>query len=215
MMVDYEFIKLFMDKLDLSNLSENERNSFFAIMIKYLDHGRKDAINGRTLLYVEAQLDKLLNLLECMGCTKEDCVKVLSNLPSLLNTVDDLYNKYLLLGIVEDVDNSIRKDKLINKTKDYMVGISKIYARYRLIMESGYNVFSWNILMHATDSEFCKVFTRGKYFKPYQSFSDKDSVMRWLNQVDFGEFDIEQWKGLEVNKELVAKYEGKKTGISK
>lgn len=213
-MLNYEFIKLFINKLNLNNLSDEERTSFLASMLRYLDHGRKDTINGRTLTYVETQLDKLLNLFECIGCTNEECIKALSNLPSLLNTVDDLYEKYLLLGIVEDKENTIRKDKLINKTKDYMVGIQKIYARYRLIVESGYNVFSWNILMHASDSEFCKVFVRGRYFKPYQVFSDKNSVMEWLNQVDFTEFDIEEWEKIEVNKELVARYEGKKTGIS-
>ena len=127
----------------------------------------------------------------------------------------DLYKKYLLLGVLEeDSRNSLRKDKLLNKTKDFMVGFNKICARYKLVCEAGYDRLSWNVLVHASDREFCSIFVKSSYKKPYQLFNDPGQVMAWLRSVDASELNLEELKSLEVNKELVDKYEKRSKGIS-
>lgn len=207
-MISQEFLDLFNSKLNLENMSKDIQTSFIVSMTKYLDHGRKDIINGRTLAYISLKLDNLINLLECINLSKIEIVKALTNLPNILNGVDDLYNKYLLLGIVENEENNLRKDKLINKTKDFMVGLPKIYARYCLIEKVAYES-SWNSLVHSSDKEFANMFVKGTYQKPYQVFESINQVLDWLNNVNIENLDIEYFKSLKVNEELVEKYEGK------
>lgn len=202
-----EFKDLFYSKLDIGTLDFKEQSAFLAAMVKYLDHGRKDKINGRTLEFVSRQLDSLIRFFESVGYTKKEMVQILTNLPSLLNTVDDLYKKYLLLGVVENPYNTLRKDKLLHRTKDFIIGFNKIYARYKLVCEAGYDNPNWNVLVHASDREFAKIFVVGTYKKSYQVFTLPERVLEWLNGVSTSEFDLEQTKSWDVNKEIVEKYE--------
>ena len=157
--MDNTFSNLFYTKLNLGKLELETQKRFLEAITKYLDHGKKEEINGRTINFVKKQLDSLIYFLECLDFSKEEMVRIITNLPTILNTVDDLYKKYLLLGVLEeDSRNSLRKDKLLNKTKDFMVGFNKIYARYKLVCEAGYDRLSWNVLVHASDREFCSIF---------------------------------------------------------
>ncbi len=202
------FKDLFYTKLQLQKLDISLQKQFLESISSYLDHGRKEEINGRTLSFVLKQLDSLILFLKCIDCTEEEIVRIITNLPTILNTVDDLYKKYLLLGILEDPSrNNLRKDKLINKTKDYMVGFNKIYARYKLVCTAGYDRLSWNVLVHASDNEFCRIFIKGTYKKPYQLFNHPSEVMAWLGSVDSSEINLEEIKAWDVNKELVSQYE--------
>lgn len=161
-----EFKDLFNNKLGLASLDIHLQKEFLVAISHYLDHGRKEEINGRTFGFVLKQLDSLILFLESVGYTNEEMVRIITNLPSILNTVDDLYKKYLLLGILEDPrKNNLRKEKLLNKTKDFMVGFNKIYARYKLVCETGYERLSWNVIVHASDREFCSIFIQGVYKK--------------------------------------------------
>ena len=209
-MISTEFLNLFYSKLSLQTMSKDIQTSFLAAITRYLDHGRKEEINGRTLSFVSKQLNRLIELLTCIGLSQEEIVRVITNLPSVLNTVDDLYNKYLFLGILENEENTFRKDKLLNKTKDFMVGLSKMYARYRLISESGYDNYKWNSLVHASDKEFASIFIKSNYSKPYQLFETADQVYTWLSNVDITELNMNEFRNLPVNEELVVKYESKK-----
>lgn len=207
--MDNNFKELFQAKLNLSSLPESQQQAFDIAITKYLTHGRKGFVNGRTLEFVDRQLTKLIFLLLCIGYNQQEIVQIITNLPSILNTVDDIYKKYLLLGVIENNANTIRKDRLLHKTKDFMVGFKKIYARYKLICESGYNNFNWNILVHASDNEFSKIFVQGAYRKEYQLFITPNQVLAWLDNVDSDEFDLEIAKSWSVNKEIVEAYEQK------
>ncbi len=209
------FKELFYNKLGLDSMTLDMQRDFLKAMSDYLDHGRSNKNNGRTLQFVAKQLSGLITFLECLDYNQEEIVRIITNFPSILNTVEDLYNKYLLLGVVENsVENNIRRDKLLNKTKEFMVGFNKIYARYKLICEAGYGRIGWNALVHASDREFSKIFVYGSYRKSYQLFSSQEAVIEWLKNVDATECDIESLKTLDVNKELVSKYEKRTKGIS-
>lgn len=207
-MLSKEFLELFNTKLDLEKMEIDIQTSFLASITRYLDHGRKNKINGRTLSFISEKLDNLIFSLNCIDLNKKEIIKVLINLPNILNCVDDLYYKYLLLGIIENEDNTLRKNKLVNKTKDFMVGLSKIYARSQLLEKVGYEP-SWNSLVHASDREFASVFVQGKYQKPYQVFESVNQVLDWLENVNIENLDIEYFKSLKVNEEFIERYEGK------
>ena len=204
-----EFKDLFYEKLHLGSLSFKEQSDFFVSMSNYLNHGRTGEINGRTFEYVSNRIDKLLEFLYVLDFNQNEVVHIITLYPNILNIVDNLYEKYLFLGEIENLDNEVRRNKLLNKPRDFMIGLNKMYARYRLIIESGYNSLTWNSLVHVSDREFCKIFIPSRYNKPYQMFDNELQVLDYLANVDINDLDMDYYKELSVNEELVRRYEGK------
>lgn len=204
-----EFKNLFYEKLDLADLDYKEQSDFFISMTRYLSHGRTEEINGRTLNYVSERMDKLLEFLFALDFSLRECVLIITRHPEILNGVESLYEKYLFLGLVENMDNTVRKSKLFSRPRDFMISLNKMYARYKLIIESGYNNVTWNSLVHASDREFCKIFVEGSHHKKHQLFDNELQVLDYLVSVDINELDIDKFKEMTVNEELVRRYEGK------
>jgi len=204
-----EFKNLFYEKLDLADLDYKEQSDFFISMTRYLSHGRTEEINGRTLNYVSERIDKLLEFLFALDFSLRECVLIITRHPEILNGVESLYEKYLFLGLVENMDNTVRKSKLFSRPRDFMISLNKMYARYKLIIESGYNNVTWNSLVHASDREFCKIFVEGSHHKKHQLFDNELQVLDYLVSVDINELDIDKFKEMTVNEELVRRYEGK------
>ena len=143
-----EVIMLFEQKLHLSTVPENLRNKFFIAMKKYLEHGRHEGhIEGRSYEYLDKHLTELMFLMDAIELTTEERIQVLTNMPSLINTSNDMITKYLLLGCLENDENGFRKKKLINKTNDYRIGLKKLYGRYILASNAGYPEINWNLLV--------------------------------------------------------------------
>lgn len=204
-----EFKNLFYEKLDLANLDYKEQSDFFISMTRYLSHGRTEEINGRTLNYVSERIDKLLEFLFALEFSLRECVLIITRHPEILNGVENLYEKYLFLGLIENMDNTVRKSKLFSRPRDFMSSLNKMYARYKLIIESGYNNVTWNSLVHASDREFCKIFVEGSHHKKHQLFDNELQVLDYLVSVDINELDMDKFKKMTVNEELVRRYEGK------
>ena len=192
-----EFKNLFYEKLLLSELSFKEQSDFLRKMSSYLE-------DGRTIGFVSEKINKLLEFLYAIDLNEKDAVRILTKYPSILNTVDSLYEKYIFLGYIENLDNTVRVEKLLSNPKDYMIGLGKLYARFVLLKESGCE-YTWNNLVHYSDREFCKIFIS----KPYELFSDELQVLDYLSRVDIKELDLSKYKELPVNEELVSRYESK------
>ena len=192
-----EFKNLFYEKLLLSELSFKEQSDFLRKMSSYLEE-------GRTIGFVSEKINKLLEFLYAIDLNERDAVRILTKYPSILNTVDSLYEKYIFLGYIENLDNTVRVEKLLSNPKDYMIGLGKLYARFVLLKESGCE-YTWNNLVHYSDREFCKIFIS----KPYELFSDELQVLDYLSRVDIKELDLSKYKELPVNEELVSRYESK------
>ena len=197
-----EFKDLFYERLSLGELDYKEQNEFLLRMSNYLEH-------GRTLDFVSQKINKLLEFLYAIDLNEKDAVRILTLYPAILNSVENLYDKYLFLGYIENLDNTVRKNKLLNSPRDYMIGLAKMYARFNLIKDSGYGVYNWNNLVHASDREFCRIFVRGTYNKPYQMFDNELQVLDYLSRVDVKNLDLSMLKEMTVNEELVDKYESK------
>lgn len=198
-----EVRNVFYEKLGLANLSEQMQQYFDKALKVYMSH-------GRTYEYVVSCLDRLLEFFEAIGIGRIECAIILMNDFTLLNTVNELYDKYIFLGVIENGDNTFRNHKFFSKTKDYRTSLAKMYARYRLCLEAGYEDIKWNTLVHASDLEFAKIFVEGTYRKDYQIFHSVDQVNAWLESVDISELDLDEFKKLPVNEEIVEKYEGKR-----
>lgn len=210
-MIKKEFIDLFFEKLHLEKYSRDVQLKFLSTMVRYLNHGNKGKSNDRTLGYVSRKLDTLIKFLKALDFTDEEMLKVLMDFPAILGISDELYTKYLLLGITENEDNTIRREKLLNSPKDFMIGLSTMYARFCLIRESGYNKFNWNCLAHISSKEFSNIFVKRAYYKPYKIFDTEEEVLSWMEKVDISSLDIVEFKNLKVNEELVKCYESKES----
>lgn len=198
---------LFERVLHLSTLSDSTKNAFYVSMRKYLEHGRHEGhVEGRSLEYLERHLTELMLLMDALELTTEERVQILTNMPSLLNTSKDMITKFLLLGCLENEDNTFRKKKLINKTNDYRIGLKKLYGRYILASNAGYPEINWNLLVHSTDTEFAQRFVRGPYYKPYQMFETIEEVLEYVNNVSLDGLDINEIMSWDVNREIVDRY---------
>lgn len=189
-------------KFGLSNLDIELKNKFYSAIKDYLNH-------GRSYEFLIKQIETFMQFCDIVNITMNEKIIILSKFPGILNSIDDLYNKYLFLGIIESPDNSFRRNKLINKPNDFRVGFKKMYSRYKFMIEVGYDSISWNTLLHATDEEFASIFVVGKYSKPYRIFNSVNEVLDTLNNIPLDDFNIDDYKKLDVNKEIVEKYENK------
>lgn len=210
--IDESVVKLFEESLDLRNAANTEEQlNFWQSMKKYLTHGRKeDIINGRSLNYLTNNLTEIIKFLRSINCNNHEIILILTKEPSLLNIIKDLYNKYLFLGIIENPENDFRKRKLLTKTIEFRVSLKKVFQRYCFIKDVKYPSISWNILMHASDKEFADIFIFRAYKKPYQLFETEEDVYYQLNKYSLEDLNIDDYKDLDVNREIVEQYEGKK-----
>ena len=212
-MIDKKFVHLFYTSLDMSSIRDkNFLDNFWYSIHKYLSHGRGDKVNGRTYEYVEKQLQNLIHTLDAIGYNKHEMAQIICNLPTVLNMGEELYKKYLFLAVIENEGNNIRKNKILNRTKDIMAGFPRMYARYKLICYSGYNKPSWSNIVHASTKEFLSVFIKDKYEASHQVFKTFEEGIAWLESVDVNEFSLEDAKSWDINKEFVKKYENKSVG---
>lgn len=208
-----KFILLFNRLLKLDSLPENEKNKIYDALLKYISHGRTEEINGRTEEYIEKQIKKFIKLLNCIGYNEEEIRTIIVSFPSLLNSIDSLYEKYLFLGLIENDTNTFRKERFKTRARDLIISLDKMYARYRLCCEAGYDKITWNTLTHATDKEFASIFIKnykGAYQRDYQLFDSYEEVSNYLNSINSADLNIEDIKRLPVNEDLVNKYEEEK-----
>ena len=203
---------LFEERLKLKSLSLDVQTAFWTSFTKYLEHGRKKGvIEGRTIEYLEKHLEELLKFLDALMYTDEEKVIIITRMPAILNTTRDVIDKFLLLGVLENEENTFRRKKLLNKTNDYRVGLKKIYGRYITAITAGYPNINWNLLVHATDTEFAMIFVQNVHKKDYQIFESIDEVLDFVNGVSLDTLNVEELKKWDVNREIVDKYEGRKT----
>lgn len=207
-MIDVEVLEMFNEKLGIAYVGRELCEEFLKSMTRYLKHSKADAnkVGGRTKAFLEEKLNEFINLFSSFGYNAKELVIIISNNPYLLNVINDCYFKLLLLGVIENSFNEVRKEKIITRTKDFMMSIEKIYARYKLICNTGYDKCNWTNLLSKSENEFCKIFVN-KSGMPHQIFNNLEEVKNYLYNIDVSDFNIEEFKSMDVNKEFVAKYE--------
>ena len=219
--MDIEVVKYLNEKLKLDEyLGEKEFDLFMARFAKYFkgNYSKRSisGVGGRTLETLKKNLDDLSKFLTAIGCEMADIIYVVDEAPDLLNVdINKLYDKYLVLGmlpICEEVTN-YRLEHILAKPEDIRTGLDTIYARIMFATEAGYPMekATWNMNVHATNSEFAAVFVKGAYSKSYKILDSKNAyneeAVKKLYPIT--EAKIEELKGLKANKEVVENYEGK------
>ena len=203
---------LFQNKLKLNTVDSKLQIVFAESIRRYLEHSRRDGVvEGRTYQFLEQHLNELTMFFDAIELSTEERIIVITNMPSIINTSSDILSKYLLLGAIENEDNSFRRRKLVEKTNDFRIGLKKLYGRYVLATEAGYPDINWNLLVHSSDREFSSRFIKSKYSKKYQFFENEEQVLKYLDEIPFEGFNIEMLKSWDVNREIVEYYEEKRS----
>lgn len=210
---EYFALKLGFDEV----LARNDVISLMDSLSTYLSHSRTGKSSGRTFETIRKNLDELYEFLNCIGCNEQEIIKVITDSPDMLNVgVGKLYRKYIILGVLGECkeDPSYRKRMIITKPRDFRTSLEMVYARYDFAVSVGYPIddVSWSMLLHDSNREFAKKFVKGAYAKPYRIFDkiEECSPEMLLENFPVDESVIENLKELEVNKEVVMRFEKRK-----
>ena len=197
--------KVLIEELELNEtLTIEEMASFFKDFIKYLQHNRSEEIKGRTPESLRNNIRDFKTFCFELGFTLKDIIFILRQSPSILNlSIETLRDKYALMGLVEDHSHHLRKTKLIMCPDDYRVGNELIYARYMLMESLSYSKITWSNLIHASESEFAKIFVKkdAGYNKPYKIFSSMEALSRenLLNMFPYNKEFVAKLRSSEVH----------------
>ena len=210
-MLDPEIVNLFNETLKLNSYLDSAGQSLFWDSIKsYMQHCRNEQLGGRTYDYVSTKLNQLMTFFQTIDLSEKEIIMVIQEFPSILNSsVSDIYYKYLLLGVIDSNENLNRKDRLINNPKDFITGLSLVYARYCLMVDLNYPQITYSNLFHDSAFEFASKFVKKKYNKPYQIFNNIDELTseKLIEKYPLDEQALLNMKTWPENQEIVAKFE--------
>lgn len=161
------------------NLNDEELIDFYLHIIPYLKHSKNDKMSGRPPKTINEDLDNFLEFAHYINLNEKEIIKVIKKFPAIMRMIDDkFYWKYILMGVLENEDNTLRKTMLIERTQDFQIELELLYARYSLMKKLNYQDITWSSLVKNSNNEFAKIFTKSKYAKPYKVFDSVDELDR-------------------------------------
>ena len=168
--------KILQDKLRIDLLTTDQLSDFYANFITYLSHSSNKELLGRRPKELSENIDKYKEFCKRVGLTEIEIIESIKNFPSILHTFDDEFvDKFVILSVVENKENTLRKEKLIKNPRAYTIDIKTIFARYQLMQKLKYPI-TWSNLVKATNNEFASIFVKDKYDKPYKIFDNINEV---------------------------------------
>lgn len=200
-----EVENILMSVLNLKeNLTDLELAEFYTCFIPFLNHGRKNELLDRSTDTIKSKLIIFYNFAKNIGLTDREIINFLKEYPSVLNVAGSqkFIDKYILLSVIENEDNTVRKRHMITRPKDFRVSLETIYARYALMRNLGYDKINWSMLVKKTHDSFISRFViNGGEDKSYKVFNDVKDMsadkLRELYPVDYS--FIEELRNCEVN----------------
>lgn len=211
-----ELIKYLNQKLKLSKYkNSDEMSTFLAGFQKYLNGNYSkrsvSGTGGRTLDTIKKNTEDFCSFLETIGCSEEQIIHVIEKAPDLMNLdVNKLYQKYLILGMLPmcNDDENYRLKHIVSKPQDLRTSEETMYDRICFASSVGYPMekLTWNMVIHATESEYAKIFIKSSYAKNYKIF---ESVEEYKKRTKYflSPEAISDLKKLDCNKEVVERYE--------
>lgn len=182
-----------------TNLNVEELCSFYEKFIPYLMHNRNNEMLGRTPETLKINIDKYVEFCKKIGLDEKEIIESIGNFPSIIHTFgDEFMDKYVLLSVIENEDNTFRKSKLVKNPRNFSSDINTIYARYMLMNKFNYPI-TWSNLVKATNNEFASIFVKNEYYKPYKKFESIDEVNLYLGSFSVDYNFINELKKLDIN----------------
>ena len=176
---------LLMKKLDLvNNLNKDEFLDFCNKFTGFLRQNRYNSLLGNSLEVLEKKFNKTISFLKRIGFNTRDIIDILFKDFRLLSIIpeEEFINKYVLLSVLEDDKNSVRKHILEKTPRFFNKSLDELYARYKLLEESGYGVTKY-LMTKPNYNEFINYFVARSFVrKPYQIFSEPISITKLISK---------------------------------
>ncbi len=197
--------KILIDELELAKSLDKEKFTVFCINItNNLRYNRNLKLLEKNENQIKVILNNLINFFDNIGLTRLDLINALSNNLELIEIVSkpDFIDKYLLLSVLEDDKNSVRKTIIVNNSNLLKKSINEIFIRYRLIEEYDKQL-TVNNLIKTSYNSFIDLFVRKSYYNNFDKpFNEKKELSFFIDKYPVDYEFISKLKKLDINKNV-------------
>lgn len=197
--------KILINKIELTEyLNKEEFIEFCVNLTNSLKYNRNNSILKYSISEIELAIDNMINFFDNINLTKRDIIEAFKNNYSFINVFLDknFIDKYILLSVVENENNTVRKHALIHHSKRFRITLEELYARYVMIKLKNREL-SINSMLETNYNAFIDSYIRKTYFnymnKLLNNYKSLDQIVA-IYPIDY-EF-IESLKNKDVNKNI-------------
>lgn len=197
--------KILINKIELTEyLNKEEFIEFCVNLTNSLKYNRNNSILKYSISEIELAIDNMINFFDNINLTKRDIIEAFKNNYSFINVFLDknFIDKYILLSVVENENNTVRKHALIHHSKRFRITLEELYARYVMIKLKNREL-SINSMLETNYNAFIDSYIRKTYFnymnKLLNNYKSLDQIVA-MYPIDY-EF-IESLKSKDVNKNI-------------
>lgn len=197
--------KILIEELNLVKYLDKETFTVFCVKItNNLRHNRRLKLLEKKDNQIKDMVNNLVNLFENIGLTEIDVITALYNNLELIEIVSrpDFIDKYVLLSVTEDIDNTKRKQLLINNSNCFKKSINEIYVRYALSKKYNKSVSISNLIVNSYNS-FISSFVRNTYYNKFNKpFNEKKELEDLVQKYPVDYKFISELKKVDINKDI-------------
>ncbi len=159
--------RVLISKLELGNYMNKEE--FIDFCVKFtnnLIHNKNSSILRHSVEEFEIAVDNMINFFDNIGLSKKDIIEAFKNNYSFVDLFFDanFLDKYILLSVLENEENTVRKNILLNDSKRIKISLEEMYVRYVLTKLSNREMCYSNLAREAYTT-FIKSLVRNTYYK--------------------------------------------------
>lgn len=201
-----EIRRLLINELQLIKYLDKEEFTKFCVNItNSLRYNRRMELLNKDINYIKKLVNNLCNFFDNVGMSRIDLINAISNNIELIeiSSKPDFIDKYVLLSVIEDSNNSKRKQIIIDNSRILKKSIKEIYARYCLLKEYNKNI-TVSSVVGASYNEFMNLFVRKSYYNDFKKpLSHKISIDELIDKYPIDYKYIFELRKLDINKNVV------------
>ena len=115
---------------------------------------------------IKEKLDKLIIFFNNLEFNYKDIIDIIYKNYRFIDTVysEDFYNKYILFSVIENTDNTLRKNLLKKDPREFNKPLDLLFAKYCFTKESGRTITK-GLLLNDNYSVFINKFVNNSYIR--------------------------------------------------
>lgn len=171
-------------KLELTQyLNEKDFTLFCVKLTNYLKYYKNCILLEKTDREIKTLLDNMIIFFENLGFKKRKIISCLLNNFSLIEYIsrDDFLYKYILLSVLENDKNEVRKKLLLEDSEVFNKSLEEIYVRYVLLKKTDREVTITNLLKTNFSKFIDSFIVKGYLYDPKKKiFKEKKTLAQLI-----------------------------------